>query len=151
MKLNNNGFAITSLLYGILILFVFLVSSYLLALSAKKNRIDNLINDIEKDIEEEYVCPNINEQFSENPYYIDYEGDYTLNITSITENTSYDCTISLDIGDTISYRDNTIYLLNTTLNNEKEEQYAPFDDQDCYNLVYHKDIESVNTIKYICD
>lgn len=47
MKLNNKGFAITAVLYGLLILFVVLVSSYLLVLSAKKDRIDDLVNDIE--------------------------------------------------------------------------------------------------------
>lgn len=51
MKLNNKGFAITAVLYGLLILFVLLVSSYLMVLSTRKNRVDNLI----KDIEEEYT------------------------------------------------------------------------------------------------
>ena len=49
MKLNNKGFAITAVLYGLLILFVMLVSSYLLVLSARKNRVDNLVRDIEKE------------------------------------------------------------------------------------------------------
>lgn len=48
MKLDNKGFAITAVLYGLLIMFVILVSSYLLILSAKKNRLDNLIEDAEK-------------------------------------------------------------------------------------------------------
>ena len=47
MKLNNKGFAITAILYGILILFVFLVGSYFLVLSSKKNRLDNIIKGIE--------------------------------------------------------------------------------------------------------
>lgn len=47
MKLNNKGFAITAVLYGLLILFVILVSSYLLVLSAKKDRVDDLVNEIE--------------------------------------------------------------------------------------------------------
>ena len=50
MKLNNKGFAITAVLYGILVLFIFLVGSYLMVLSAKKNRID----DITSQIEDEY-------------------------------------------------------------------------------------------------
>lgn len=49
MKLNNRGFAITAVLYGLLILFSFLVGSYLLVLSAKKDRVNNLIDEIEKD------------------------------------------------------------------------------------------------------
>ena len=48
MKLNNKGFAITAVLYGLLILFIILVSSYLLVLSAKKDRVDTLVKDIEK-------------------------------------------------------------------------------------------------------
>ena len=48
MKLNNRGFAITAVLYGLLILFSFLVGSYLLVLSAKKDRVNNLIDEIEK-------------------------------------------------------------------------------------------------------
>ena len=54
MKLNNKGFAITAVLYGLLILFVILVSSYLLVLSAKKNRVDDLVNGIE----DEYLGKN---------------------------------------------------------------------------------------------
>ena len=49
MKLNNKGFAITAVLYGLLILFVILVSSYLVVLAAKKERIDYLFNEIESE------------------------------------------------------------------------------------------------------
>jgi len=52
MKLNNRGFAITAVLYGLLILFSFLVSSYLLVLSARKDRVDELTNDIEEEYRE---------------------------------------------------------------------------------------------------
>lgn len=47
MKLNNKGFAITSVLYGLLILFVVLTSTYLAMLGAKKNNIDKTTSDIE--------------------------------------------------------------------------------------------------------
>ena len=47
MKLNNKGFAITAVLYGLLILFVILVSSYLLILSSRKNKLDAITKDIE--------------------------------------------------------------------------------------------------------
>ena len=47
MKLNNKGFAITAVLYGLLILFVFLVGSYLTVLTAKKNRVDKITEEIE--------------------------------------------------------------------------------------------------------
>lgn len=48
MKLNNRGFAITSVLYGLLILFVLLTGSYLSILGAKKNRLDVITRDIEE-------------------------------------------------------------------------------------------------------
>ena len=49
MKLNNKGFAITAVLYGLLILFVVIVSSYLVVLSAKKDRVEKITNEIEKE------------------------------------------------------------------------------------------------------
>ncbi len=52
MKLNNKGFAITAILYGLLILFVFLVGSYLLVLSAKKDRVEEVTNSIESEYRE---------------------------------------------------------------------------------------------------
>ena len=60
MKLNNKGFAITAVLYGLLILFVVLVSSYLLILSARKNRVDNLIKDMEDEYFENITNNEIN-------------------------------------------------------------------------------------------
>lgn len=59
MKLNNKGFAITAVLYGLLILFTLLVSSYLVILSVKKDRVE----DITSQIEEEYR-ENLNEETS---------------------------------------------------------------------------------------
>ena len=49
MKLNNKGFSITSVLYGLLILFVVLTSTYLAILSSKKNNIDKITEDLEED------------------------------------------------------------------------------------------------------
>ena len=52
--MNNKGFAITAVLYGLLILFVILVSSYLTVLSVRKNRVDNLIIDLENDYKKSF-------------------------------------------------------------------------------------------------
>lgn len=52
MKLNNKGFAITSVLYGLLILFVLLTSTYLSMLTTKKNNIDKVAEDIEEEYRE---------------------------------------------------------------------------------------------------
>ena len=49
MKLNNKGFAITSILYALLILFVLLVSSYLTILTVRKNRVDKITSKVEND------------------------------------------------------------------------------------------------------
>lgn len=58
MRLNNKGFAITTVLYGLLILFVILVSSYLLVLSARKNRIDKIIENAETEYNEKNATDN---------------------------------------------------------------------------------------------
>lgn len=52
MKLNNKGFAITAVLYGLLILFSLLVGSYLVILSIKKDRIEDVVNQIEDEYRE---------------------------------------------------------------------------------------------------
>lgn len=64
MRLNNKGFAITVVLYGLLILFVALTSSYLLVLSARKNRIDNLVSDIEKEYNKDIINSDENSPVS---------------------------------------------------------------------------------------
>jgi len=55
MKLNNNGFAITGILYSLLILFVLVMASLLSLLVAKKNRLDVLINDTTTNLESTYL------------------------------------------------------------------------------------------------
>lgn len=77
MKLNNKGFAITSVLYGLLILFVVFTGTYLSLLGAKKNKLDN----ITKDIEAKY---NFNIKLEKNEtigdtYTAPYTGKYTFN------------------------------------------------------------------------
>lgn len=74
MKLNNKGFAITAVLYGLLILFVILIGSYLTLLGTKKSRLDIITSDIEKDYEfnkeiTDIIQPNY-------PYKAKYTGKY---------------------------------------------------------------------------
>lgn len=77
MKLNNKGFAITSVLYGLLILFVVMMSSYLTVLSAKKNRLDNIVKEIENSysFDSEYNYGNIDIDF---PFTAPYTGKYAF-------------------------------------------------------------------------
>lgn len=57
MKLNNKGFAITAVLYGILILFVFTTSTYLIALSMKKDRLTSVTDDIANEYQYNETLP----------------------------------------------------------------------------------------------
>lgn len=51
MKLNNKGFAITGILYTVLILFLLLLSSLLLMLTTRINRLIKLTDSINKEVE----------------------------------------------------------------------------------------------------
>ena len=55
MKLNNKGFAITAVLYGLLILFVLIIGSYLIVLSVKKDRVEDITEEIEKEYRESLI------------------------------------------------------------------------------------------------
>lgn len=86
MKLDNRGFAITGILYGLLILFVFTVSSLLIVMTSKKNRLDVLIEEIEE--EEGYntcvymsdeSCQTMNLQINF-PFIPQYTGKYIFTI-----------------------------------------------------------------------
>ncbi len=85
MKLNNIGFAITSILYSLLILFVILVGSYLMILSSKKNRLDIISEDIENNFsfnncvykDNSDNCMEVSISFSSLiPYKLNYTGKY---------------------------------------------------------------------------
>lgn len=99
MKLNNKGFAISSVLYGILILFIVLTGSYLAVLSAKKNRLDNITKDIEN--KEGFGTPiDANETL---PYTAPYTGKYIFNndetcFAYISKGTKIENTIILASG-----------------------------------------------------
>ena len=83
MKLNNKGFAITSVLYGLLILFVVLVGTYLTILSAQKNRVDTLVEGIEENYNSETCIYNLNIKDlcwcdEEGPIIAPYTGKYKI-------------------------------------------------------------------------
>ena len=83
MKLNNKGFAVTAVLYGLLILFVILVGSYLTVLNTRKNRLDNLI----KEMEDEYngVISVPNSESNSEPESGSNDINYEVNITLIAK------------------------------------------------------------------
>ena len=99
MKLNNKGFAITSVLYGLLILFVSLVGTYLTILVSKMNRLNN-------------ISDEINESYGFNtrldgktlPYNAEYTGKYIFTI-----NNSLTCTSYISSGTTIDDLNNIVF------------------------------------------
>ena len=99
MKLNNKGFAITSVLYGLLILFVSLVGTYLAVLVSKMNRLNNISDDINN----EYGF-NTNLGGKSLPYIAEHTGKYVFKI-----NNSLTCTSYITSGTTIDDLNNITF------------------------------------------
>lgn len=101
MKLNNKGFAITGILYTVLILFLLLLSSLLLMLTTRINRLIKLTDNINKEVENNNVI-NISEYLEDsnenkmsnpidgNKYFItNYRGRYEFVINGNNTNICY--------------------------------------------------------------
>ena len=97
MKLNNKGFAITSVLYGLLILFVLLVASYLTILTARKNRVDKITSKIENSYYFSHTSNEITIDDISN-FKAPYTGKYILNYN---ESENDDCYVYLKKGSRI--------------------------------------------------
>ena len=94
MKLNNKGFAITGILYTILVLFLLLLSSLLLMLTTRINRLIKLTDDINKEVENNNIISigkydsDSNQNKMSNPidgnkYFItSYRGKYEFKINN---------------------------------------------------------------------
>jgi len=98
MKLNNKGFAITSVLYGLLILFVSLVGTYLAVLVSKMNRLNN----ISEEINDKYGFTSekiIGSQITES-YTAEYTGKYIFTVNFDGE--TLDCTSYMVKGNIIT-------------------------------------------------
>lgn len=52
---NNKGFAITGIIYGLMIIFVFILSSFLAAVVGKNKRSEELLKSVHKDIEVDVI------------------------------------------------------------------------------------------------
>lgn len=101
MGLNNKGFAITGVLYGLLILFVILVGSYLAIMSSKKNRLDT----ISDELNEKYGFDKVKQiQTDAFPYTTEYAGKYTFVMTD-NDGKEYSCISYLDKDQVISYKE----------------------------------------------
>ncbi len=103
LKLNNKGFAITGILYSVLVLFLMILVSMLSLLSSRQNRLNTLTNAIQEEIETKNHIPisdytsNTNSEHISNPldnslasYFITkYPGKYELLINNTTTCYSY--------------------------------------------------------------
>lgn len=141
MRLNNKGFAITAVLYGLLILFVLLVGSYLLVLSAKKNRVDTITNDIEQ---EYLIDVKLNNHTF--PLTIPKEGIYTFSLTDNEGNVYSNCTLAEKLNA------NDIIVFDSGL--KKDNEYLDFVEQECNSINKYagdKYVAVVNKISYIKD
>lgn len=128
MSLNTKGFAITGILYSILILFLMILISLLSVLTARINRLDDLtaqINDVVENNEEKIINSinnstpdndrNINNPFQANQYFItNYRGKYEF---KINDNSNY-CYIYLPSNAMISIIDNKLKYKLPTLDEE---------------------------------
>lgn len=101
MKLNNKGFAITGILYGLLILFALLVGTYLTILTAKKNRLDGIVADIENEYnnKENISTYTLNLKKGTGVREIHYKVDSDSDYTSSTS----DVSLSVNSGSTYYY------------------------------------------------
>ena len=77
MRLNNKGFAITGILYFVLIMFLMIISSLLLVLKTRINRLTDLNDIINEEVE--LKEKDINEEFTS--YITSFRGKYIFEIT----------------------------------------------------------------------
>ena len=77
MRLNNKGFAITGILYFVLIMFLMIISSLLLVLKTRINRLTDLNDTINGEVE--LKEKDINEEFTS--YITSFRGKYIFEIT----------------------------------------------------------------------
>lgn len=90
--MNNKGFAITGILYGVLLLFLMVLLSLLYVLVTRINRLTTLNEEVKKVVETKNEITTIeNKPTDAEPYYITtMRGKYVINIT-INNNSNKDC------------------------------------------------------------
>jgi uncharacterized protein YpmB len=84
--MNNKGFAITGILYGLMVLFMMLMLSFLSVLTAKKNKLEAISNSIDDSIT---MSEDIDVAASSlTTYKTKYRGNYVFTINSNTNECS---------------------------------------------------------------
>lgn len=100
MKLNNKGFAITAVLYSLLILFLMLFLATIKILNSERNRLEKIANTVETS--SVYMDKkDINEEISKDGYYVTpYRGKY---IFSINDSNTDDCYVYLPVYTVVKF------------------------------------------------
>ena len=104
-RLNNRGFAITAVLYGLLILFLLLFLGMIRILNTERKRMEKISDEIDKSIVNMEKI-DINSGISEGGIYVTpYRGKYVFKITGDTSKEYY---MYLPIYSIVSIKDKQI-------------------------------------------
>jgi len=125
--MNNKGFAITSIIYGLMILFMIVVTSFISILIGRNRRIDELVKGVYKSIEYEEITINKNDFENDNSGYTTPKK--TLYHFDINEDGVVECasffpknTILL-LGETVgAENENDIYFYYSTNNEDNNSE-----------------------------
>lgn len=106
-RLNNRGFAITAVLYGLLILFLLLFLGMIRILNTERKRMEKISDEIDKSIVNmEKIDINSGNVISEGGIYVTpYRGKYVFKITGDTSKEYY---MYLPIYSIVSIKDKQI-------------------------------------------
>lgn len=66
--MNNKGFAITSIIYGLMLLFVLMIASFLTILVGRNRRMDDLISSVQDTLEYETI--EVKYDTGDNKFYV---------------------------------------------------------------------------------
>lgn len=82
--MNNKGFAITGMLYGVLLLFLMVLLSLLYVLVTRINRLTTLNEEVKKVVEDKTITA-IATEFTDGYYITTMRGKYVININGNTD------------------------------------------------------------------
>lgn len=109
MKLNNRGFAISAVLYSVLILFMLILVSYLTILSTTRKFNTKTLSSINEIMKEEVI--EINKVLNDKEYYLTtIRGNYLIELYNMN------CYIYLSKDMILINKDNDLYINNELIN-----------------------------------
>ena len=114
--MNNKGFAITGVLYTIMVLFLLILVSILAGLSSRNNFLKKSVESIEDDYVGSEVMDNSVIDSARVNKIAPVTGKYVFNITG-TDISCYSYVIS---GNTLDYSSDDFYFTTTSCNEDKE-------------------------------